>query len=433
MRALLRIAALASVFVLSHAGHALADSPLPVAPIQRTGFAIDRFEPAERGSRFFVVDPLDFRGPWRPAAGAVLDYGYKPLVAYDNNGDERGVIIRHQMWLHLGGSIVLWERLRLGLNLPLALDQDGDTTRVNGQEYKPADKSAIGDVRLAADLRLIGQKTDAFTLALGVRAWLPTGPKEQFAGDGSVRVSPQLLAAGELGILSYAARFALIARGHDDTFGDTELGSELAGSFGLGVRALNGRLTVGPEIYASSVFTGTDTFLKTRTSPFEGLLGAHYEPARDVRIGAGVGTGFTTGYGSPQFRGLLSFEWTPFDRPDRDHDEIPDSEDACPEAAGQRDPDPKKNGCPPPPPPPPPADTDGDGVSDPEDACPSIPGPYRTNPKTSGCPDRDQDGVADPNDACPDLPGQPTNDPKTNGCPPDAIPPTPPVAPVPPP
>jgi OOP family OmpA-OmpF porin len=400
-----------SALVLSFAGSASAQ--------QRTGFAIDRFEPSERGSQFFVVDNLDLRGAARPALGAVLDYSYKPLVKYDLNGNERSALVRHQTWVHLGGSIVLADRLRLGLNVPVAVYQDGDTTALNGETFKPSDKPAIGDIRLAADLRLVGTKTDPFTLAFGVRAWAPTGPREQFAGDGSFRVAPQLLAAGDLGVLTYAARLALVYRNRDESFGGTELGSEMTGAFGAGIKTLDGRFVFGPEIFASSVFSGTDTFFKTRTTPVEGLIGLHYDIVPDVRIGAGAGTGLARGYGAPEFRGLFSFEWAPaYERPDRDRDGIVDDDDACPDVPGVRDPDPKKNGCPPAPPPPPP-DTDGDGVLDSEDACVTVPGPRTTNPKTNGCPDRDGDGVPDPVDACPDVPGVATDDPKTNGCPPD--------------
>lgn len=389
------------------------------ASAQATGFAIDRFEPAERGSQFFVVDNLDMRGKLRPAIGAVVDYGYKPLVIYDLNGDERSAIVRHQTWVHLGGSLVIADRLRLGLNVPVAIYQDGDPGgRANGQTFTPSDKPALGDIRLAADVRIVGEKTDPFTLAFGVRGWAPTGPKEQFAGDGSFRVAPQILAAGDLGILTYAARLALVYRNRSEAFAGSELGSEMVGAAGVGFKTLDGRLVIGPEIYASSVFTGTETFFKTRSTPVEGLIGLHYDVVRDVRIGGGVGTGLTRGYGAPQVRGLFSLEWTPaFEKPDRDKDGIIDDEDACPDQAGVRDPDPKKNGCPPAAPPPP--DRDGDGVLDTEDACPDNPGIRTTDPKTNGCADRDRDGVFDPVDACVDVPGVATEDPKTNGCPPD--------------
>ncbi len=406
------------------------------AVAQATGFAIDRFEPAERGSQFFVLDNLDLRGSGRPALGAVLDYGYKPLVAYDLNGNERSALVRHQAWLHLGGSVVLADRVRLALNVPLAVYQDGDATSLNGQSFRPSDKPAIGDIRLAADVRLVGTKTDPFTLAVGLRAWLPTGPSEQFAGDGSLRLAPQLLAAGDLGVVTYAARLALVYRGRNDSFGGTDLGSEMVGAIGAGLKTSDGRFVIGPEVFASSVFSGTDTFFKTRTTPVEGLLGLHYDVVPDVRIGAGAGTGLTRGYGAPDFRGLLSFEWAPayekaepppppppppvvVEPPppvvvvvppaDRDQDGVADPVDACPDVPGVATEDPKTNGCPP--------DRDGDGVLDSVDACPDLKGMKTEDPKTNGCPDTDGDGILDPQDACPQLPGPANADPKRNGCP----------------
>src|SRR5258706_1695626 len=97
---------------------ALSSYTLPAGAQSQTGFAVDRFEPSERGSQFFVMDTLDLRGEARPAIGAVLDYGYKPLVIYDRNGDEKSTIVRHQLFTHVGGSLVIADRLRLGLNVP---------------------------------------------------------------------------------------------------------------------------------------------------------------------------------------------------------------------------------------------------------------------------------------------------------------------------
>jgi outer membrane protein OmpA-like peptidoglycan-associated protein len=99
--------------------------------------------------------------------------------------------------------------------------------------------------------------------------------------------------------------------------------------------------------------------------------------------------------------------------PDRDHDGIPDAEDACPDTPGVRSDDPKKNGCPAEAP-----DRDHDGIPDAEDACPDTPGVRSDDPKKNGCPpDRDNDGIPDAQDACPDTPGSADPDPKKNGCP----------------
>jgi OmpA-OmpF porin, OOP family len=390
------------------------------ASAQRTGFALDRFEPAERGSQFFVNDTLDFRGNARPAFGATLDYGYKPLAVYDTAGNERSAIVRHQLFTHVGGALVLAERLRIGLNLPIALYQDGESSIVNvngvNERFKAADKPAIGDIRLAADVRLLGAYGDVFTLSGGVRAWLPTGQRSQFTGDGSTRIAPQVMAAGDVGPFTYAARLALVYRARDDAYAGSPLGSELLGSAGAGIKTLGNKLVIGPEVFASSVFTDANAFFKTRGTPAEWLFGAHYDVG-DIRLGGGVGSGLTRGYGAPQLRALFSVEYVPaYEKPDRDKDGVFDDEDACPDVAGVRDPDPRKNGCPVVNAPP---DTDHDGIIDPEDACPTEAGPRTSDPKTNGCPDRDKDGIVDKLDACPDVPGIPDPDPKKNGCPPD--------------
>jgi len=396
----------------------LVTAALPAYAQRVEGFAVDRFEPAERGSQFFVVDTLDLRGHGRPAVGAVFDYGYKPLVAYDLAGNERSAIVRHQLFMHLGASVVLWNRLRLGANLPFALHQDGDPTTVNGVAFKPADQPAIGDLRLAADVRIVGERTDPFTLAVGVRGWLPTGFRSQFTSDGGVRVGPQVLVAGDLGVLAYGARLAAIVRDPErGSFAGSSVASELVGSVGVGLKTRDNRFVIGPEVFASSPFDG-NAFFKTRGTPAEWILGAHWDPAPGVRLGAGGGGGITRGYGAPVVRGLFSLEWTPdVDRLDRDADGIPDDEDACPAQPGPRHADPRLHGCPVAPPPPP--DRDQDGIVDERDACPTVPGPSNVDPKLNGCPDRDQDGVPDHVDACPDDKGAANDDPRKHGCPPD--------------
>jgi outer membrane protein OmpA-like peptidoglycan-associated protein len=88
--------------------------------------------------------------------------------------------------------------------------------------------------------------------------------------------------------------------------------------------------------------------------------------------------------------------------------------DACPDTPGERNDDPKLNGCPKP------KDRDNDGILDEVDACPDVPGVSNDDPKLNGCPrvqDRDRDTILDNDDACPDEPGVPSEDPKKNGCP----------------
>lgn len=340
------------------------------AAAQGTGFALDRFEPAERGSQLFVNDTLDLRGEMRPALGATLAYAYKSLAVYDDQGVEHGAIVRHQLFTHASGSLVLGDRVRFGLSLPVAVYQDGEEARIDGAIERPPEHAAPGDLRLAVDVRVLGRHDDALTLAAGLRTWIPTGSRAQFTGDGSTRLGPQLLAAGTTGLFTYAGRIAILYRPRDDAYAGSPLGSELATSLAAGLRTAGGALVVGPEVSASTVFTDRAAFLAPRGTPAEWLFGVHYD-ALGLRLGAGVGGGISRGYGAPQLRALLSIEYVaPLEAaaapvppvvepprvpavpvPDDDHrdgdgDGIEDPLDACPDEPGAKNADLSRNGCP---------------------------------------------------------------------------------------
>src|SRR6185312_17322374 len=100
---------------------------------------------------------------------------YKPFVLYNADDSERAAIVRHQLFAHLGAGIVLFDRLRLDASLPVAFWQDGDTGVYNGAAVASTNDTSIGDLRLGADLRLLGEYGGPATLAIGVQVRLPTG------------------------------------------------------------------------------------------------------------------------------------------------------------------------------------------------------------------------------------------------------------------
>jgi OOP family OmpA-OmpF porin len=416
---------LCTVVALAGAGASSAEAQTALTPAPTAhGFALNRFEPSERGSELFVQDTLDFRGEMRPAFGFVLDYGYKPYVLVNPDGSENTSIVTDQLTLHLGGSIVVLSRVRLGLNIPLVLTQDGSETGglVNGQRVAGATSGGIGDVRVAADLRLVGTYGDPLTLAVGGRLWLPTGDSTKYLGDGEVRVGPQLLAAGNVAAFAYAASLGFVYRANSSGFAGHPTGSEATFGAAVGFRALEKKLVIGPEIWGSTVLANAEAVFGTRTTPLAAIVGAHYT-AGNFRFGLGAGPGLSRAAGTSVFRTVASIEYVPafaevVTPADRDGDGVFDAEDACADTPGVRTEDPKTNGCPPPPALPP--DRDGDTIADGEDACPDVPGVRTDDAKTNGCPsDRDKDGIIDAKDACPDVAGVPTEDPRTNGCPPD--------------
>lgn len=416
-----------------------------VARAQSTeGFALNRYEPTPAGDRFFAIPGADPAGHALFRAWLVGDYGYQPLVLYEANGEDQvGDIVQNQLYLHLGMSIALWDRLSLSLNMPFALVSEGQSPESGSVAIESPSGAALGDLRFGARVRLLGEARGPLQLALGASLWLPTGDKASFSGDGSVRGLPDLVLSGETKHIAYAVHSGIVLR-KQQQFIDGEVGNEVVAGAAIAVLLLDRKLQIGPEIYGQT--TLENGFDENNTNA-EAILGAKLRFGPFV-AGLGAGPGLGKGLGTPTVRALASFAYAPEPEPpapppDRDGDGVLDAVDACPDTAGIRsdnkelngcpdsdkdgifdkvdacpevkgveNEDPKKNGCPP--------DVDGDGVLDKDDACPEVKGVKSDDPEKNGCPpDRDGDGIIDDEDACPDLKGVKSDDPKENGCPPD--------------
>jgi OOP family OmpA-OmpF porin len=397
------------------------------------GFQADRFNPSERGSEWFALDTLDLRGDLRPAVGAVGEWatGVYRLKNRDGSYNSNAGVVDQQMFVHVGASLVLGDWIRLGVNVPLNVMDNGTNSKdASGNTVFAPSNPGVGDVRLGADFRILGKYASPFELALGGQYFIPSGQQSDFTGDGLSHGLVRLQAAGEAGVFAYALNLGYQFRAHETFIDGSAYGSGLVYGAAAGLRVADRHLLVGPEIYGEANTAANGYFFARESSPLEALLGLHYTIGEDWRVGAAGGPGITHDLGSPTARVILSFEWVPGYHPpppppekivvkevppppaDKDGDGVPDSEDACPDVAGVKTDDPKTNGCPP--------DKDKDGIVDSEDACPDVPGVKTDDPKTNGCPpDKDKDGVADADDACPDVPGVKTDNPKTNGCPPD--------------
>src|SRR5689334_8992168 len=96
---------------------------VPAFSQQAQGFALNRFDPSERGSEWFALESLDLRGDGRLAFGVVGDWSHKPLVLYGPDGSEKNLIVSDQLFVHVGGGIILADRFRLSVNLPIAAYQ----------------------------------------------------------------------------------------------------------------------------------------------------------------------------------------------------------------------------------------------------------------------------------------------------------------------
>jgi OmpA-OmpF porin, OOP family len=265
-----------------------------------SGFADDRFEPAGADSAWMTVESLDFDGHMRPAFALVGDWAWKPLVVYDGQGNEVAPLVRNQLVGHLDAALLLWNRLRVDLNLPVALVNSGDATLLGTQQFAAPDGAALGDIRLGADVVVFRRPDRQIVGAVGLQVFVPTGRTQAFNSDGGVRVWPRLAVAGDHGRFAWAGRVGVQIRPSDSCGCNLAPGTEVDGALAGGWRPRDGWL-VGPELDWSHTIAGGTGALRSGT-PLELLLGGHYAATPTWTFTAGLGHGLTDGAGTPELR-----------------------------------------------------------------------------------------------------------------------------------
>ena len=130
---------------------------------QAQGLALDRFDPAPAGDRFFGVPSPYAAGDLTPHVMALLDYAHNPLVLKTvPSNNNIGAVVKDQLFLHLDGGLSLWSRLFIDLDVPIALAQDGDSPSgdtASGvmQSFASPHGAQLGDLRIGARVRLWGE------------------------------------------------------------------------------------------------------------------------------------------------------------------------------------------------------------------------------------------------------------------------------------
>lgn len=388
-----------------------------------------------------------------------LNYQHRPLTLVNtaDSSDTRDAV-QYQVTADFLWSLGLFDWVQVGLALPtvLAMDGTGINPITGGAELAT---TAIRDLRIDIKSRFIGRGENGiarpgFGLGLAATLTVPTGDRDNFAGDRNVVGEPVLIADYTHQYFSVAANVGARLRAASQV-ADAEVGHQLTfGVAGAGY-LVDGRLQLLAELYGLVGLTGTSTTewageeveIQGNQPHLELRAGIGYVPdqERDITIRVGGAAGLTTDTpGVPQFRVMASLQYQPqnrdsdgdgvFDRddgcddeaedmdefddedgcpePDNDEDEILDENDECPDDAEDMDDFQDSDGCPD-------YDNDGDEVSDVDDECPAQPEDMDGFEDEDGCPDgdNDEDGVADGDDQCADEAEDRDGHQDEDGCP----------------
>jgi OOP family OmpA-OmpF porin len=269
------------------------------------GVAIDQYRAAESAIDGFALSrPVD-RGHLVLDAQLHLDYAFRPLVSEADPLDPTTVdadLVEHLLQARVGASLGVLDRFLFSVSLPVMLAMEGEP--VAG--LPSAEGAGVGDVTLASRLRLVGEPSEIGGLALQLTATLPLAEavrrEQELTGESGVTFAPELL--GELRPGPVVLTANLGARFRPPAFfTNLAVFQELTWGLGVGVEVIDDLLELRAEGYGA--FDLEDLGAEQRR-PVEAILGARLRVDRFV-VGLAGGPGFGRGYGTPTFRGVLTF------------------------------------------------------------------------------------------------------------------------------
>lgn len=398
-------------------------SPLPLLAqtVPYENVSIQQFQPTGGTTlNFNHVSGASTLKHLQPSAGLWLNYGHRPLVATSTAGDLEQALVGPHLAADLVASLGLFNRLQLGLALPVSLLQV-----VDSEGFFPPPSyasSTVGDVRLHARAHLLKPEDKGLNVGLEGQFGLPTGDKLSFEGNGNLTIEPRLLLEYTTEKVRVGANVGYVLRTDADLY-TLPIGNELSFGLGAAYALMPEKVTLLAELFGKAgVDADTTAQLDAENNgeyaaqlvPLEANIAARLTPMPAHALTVGVGPGLSEGYGTPTFRFFVGYSLTPAAKAppkDTDGDGIIDKDDACPKEAEDKDKFQDQDGCSDP-------DNDQDGILDSMDVCPDQPEDKDGFKDEDGCddPDNDGDGVLDKDDKCPDSLEDRDNVADNDGC-----------------
>lgn len=338
---------------------------------------IERFRPALDGDGFIGVQGTHTPGAWLWNAGLWLNYSHQTLTARTSAGDAD--VIRHRLLADMQLQVGLGSRGAIAVDVPVVVHQTAFGERL-ADDGGAIPRQAFGDPRLVGRVRVYGdteqrERAEGPGVALLAAVTLPAGSDDSFAGEDQVTFDLQALADFHLLGLGGGVMLGWRHRFEDRVIGPTVFRDQLL--FGLGIKVpIPVTPGLGARIEVRGALDARDPFSGGARTAVEGDLAFSYDHD-GVTYVAGVGTGFSSGVGTPSVRALFGISWAPRV-----------------------------------------ADLDGDGITDDDDACPHLPEDFDGFEDEDGCmdPDNDNDFVPDVDDRCPNEEALEGRDEDEDGC-----------------
>lgn len=281
----------------------------PIAAEAAEGFNSHLLHPSPFAGRYLTFEDAQTLPRMRWALGALIDYANAPVEVRRDNQRTSG-IVDSVLTTDLTGSFAPHDLVSVGLHMPIhwynrsrSYDDlgaaDGGRSRQN--------RTSMGDIRLAAKVRILEEGIWPFGVAVTPFATFPTGDARAMLGDG--RVTGGFTGTYEINLawLRMALAGGWRYRGGSDVLG-TSVRNAYPIAAGVSrdiIEALNLSLEMHGEIFESD---HNDDFVG---NPLELDLVGRHQFTRDLRILGGGGPGLTNGVGSPDFRLFAGVDYRP--------------------------------------------------------------------------------------------------------------------------
>lgn len=270
--------------------------------------ALDTFDPAPAGDKLFSVPSPYVKGHAVPHANALFEYAHQPLVVGD--GVTTQALVAYQAFLHLGASLSLWDHVLVYANLPIALLQNGESPTLGGISFTSPQDAQVGDLRLGARFRIVGEDDEPFQLGVGTSLYFPTAPEPSFTGDGGFRISPDIVAGGISSHLVWSAVLRPMFRTSSNP-ATLHHGAGVGYVFGKNRLQISAEYTAITPLQEGHVDIGKgQTIRRSLLSNVEMHLGMRGRIVSGLWAGIACGPGFTDAMGTPQFRLIGMVAWT---------------------------------------------------------------------------------------------------------------------------
>ncbi len=221
-------------------------------------------------------------------AGVLVQYTRDPLVLYDR--EDIGVaVVRDRATVQVGGRWQLWEPVALRLSMPVIADGGGE------DPARSVPGVGVGDLWLGAvaDLAKLGPVRVGAHLDLAV----PTGTREAWRGDASIRGVPGALAEARFGRLGVSTQLSAVLRPPVDTGDDLVAGVDLLAHVGASYDVWRDKAAVTAALLDRIGLAEDGGAPAT-----ELLVGLRARLHPVAELDAHLGRGLTLGYGAPDFR-----------------------------------------------------------------------------------------------------------------------------------